>query len=66
MPILRIRTLIAWFTLGSMLVANPCWAAGPWITDTGGADMGMAGAGRASLALDAASLAVNPAALGKL
>lgn len=66
MPIHRIRALIACFASGSMLVAAPSWAAGPWITDTGGADMGMAGAGRASLALDAASLAANPAALGKL
>lgn len=52
--------------LGVLLTSGPCWAAGPWISDTGGADMGLAGAGRAALALDAASLSANPAAVGDL
>ncbi len=42
---------------------GPCRAAGPWLAETGGADMAMAGAGRAALSLDAASLAANPAAI---
>jgi long-chain fatty acid transport protein len=46
--------------------AAPCWGAGPWLAETGGADVGMAGAGRAALALDAAALASNPAAIGSL
>jgi len=46
--------------------ASPCWGAGPWLSESGGADTGMAGAGRAALALDAASLAGNPAAIGGL
>ena len=47
-------------------VTPPCRGAGPWLSESGGADMGMAGAGRAALALDAASLAANPAAMGGL
>lgn len=49
-----------------MLLALPCLGAGPWIAETGGADMGMAGAGRAAMALDTSALAANPAALGAL
>jgi long-chain fatty acid transport protein len=54
--------------VGLALIAGtpPCRAAGPWLSESGGADMGMAGAGRAALALDAASLAANPAAMGGL
>ena len=47
-------------------VSAPCWSAGPWLAETGGADTGLAGAGRAALALDAAALASNPAAIGGL
>ena len=50
----------------SMFIIPACWAAGPWLSETGGADMGMAGAGRAALSLDAAALASNPAAIGGL
>ncbi len=52
--------------LAAILLASPCWGAGPWLAETGGADMGMAGAGRAAMSLDAASLAANPAALAGL
>lgn len=41
-------------------------AAAVWLQETGGSDTGMAGAGRAALALDAAALASNPAALAAL
>jgi len=52
--------------LASIGLASPCWGAGPWLSETGGADMGMAGAGRAALSLDATSLAANPAAMAGL
>jgi long-chain fatty acid transport protein len=58
--------LTAAIGLASMGVACPCWGAGPWLSETGGADMGMAGAGRAAMALDATSLAANPAAMAGL
>ena len=50
---------------GLVLIAasESCRAAGPWLAETGGTDMAMAGAGRAALSLDAASLAANPAAI---
>ena len=41
-------------------------AAAAWLQETGGSDTGMAGAGRAALALDAAALASNPAAMAAL
>jgi long-chain fatty acid transport protein len=41
-------------------------AAAAWLQETGGADTGMAGAGRAALSLDAAALASNPAAMAGL
>ena len=44
----------------------PCWGAAAWLAEDGGSTMGMAGAGRAALSLDAAALAANPAALGEL
>ncbi len=46
--------------------STPCWSAGPWLSATGGADMGMAGAGRAAMSLDASALAANPAAIAGL
>lgn len=69
MPAARSRIEIlpaAACAFAASVVAAPCLAAGPWIVDTGGADMGLAGAGRAALALDAASLSANPAAIGAL
>lgn len=62
----RLNTLPAACAVAACVVAAPCLAAGPWIAETGGADMGLAGAGRAALALDAASLSANPAAMGAL
>ena len=41
-------------------------AAAVWLAEAGGTDMGMAGAGRGSLALDATAIAANPAAIGEL
>jgi long-chain fatty acid transport protein len=52
--------------LALLTCASSCWGAGLWLPETGGADMGLAGAGRAAMALDAASLASNPAAIGAL
>ena len=60
------RTLTALTGIAACTLAAPCWGAGPWLAETGGADVGMAGAGRAALALDAAALASNPAAIGGL
>ena len=56
------------WTVGFALIglATPCLGAGPWLAEAGGSDMGMAGAGRAAISLDAAALAANPAAMGGL
>ena len=60
----------AWGCLGfgalSLACAVPCLAAGAWLTESGGADTAMAGAGRSALSLDAASQVANPAALALL
>jgi len=66
MPVTRAREFVASLSILTLMLAGPSHAAGPWITETGGADMGLAGAGRAALALDAASLSANPAAIGAL
>lgn len=60
------RLLKALAGVAACALAAPCWSAGPWLAETGGADSGLAGAGRAALALDAAALASNPAAIGGL
>mgnify|MGYP003406502873 FL=1 len=52
--------------LFSIFFTHPCRAAGAWLTEAGGTDMGMAGAGRAAMSQDAAALAANPAAIGGL
>ena len=62
----KLRCQIASLTACLVACATPCWAAGPWLSTTGGADMGMAGAGRAAMSLDASALAANPAAIGGL
>ena len=51
-----------------VLAAHPTnsRAAAAWLQETGGTDTGMAGAGRAALSLDAASLVSNPAAIAGL
>lgn len=48
------------------LPASTAGAAAAWLTESGGADMGFAGAGRPAFALDAASLSANPASLAGL
>jgi len=63
---LRPRSLAIPVAVASMAFTPACWAAGPWLAATGGADTGMAGAGRAAMSLDAAALASNPAAIGGL
>jgi len=54
--------------LAPLLLAGsvPALGAGAWLTESGGADTGMAGAGRAALVLDAASQVANPASLARL
>jgi len=60
------RSLAILVAAASMAFGPACPAAGPWLAETGGADMGLAGAGRAAMSLDAAALASNPAAIGGL
>ena len=57
-----------WLCAALALTAGPAEsrAAAAWLQETGGSDTGMAGAGRAALALDAAALASNPAAIAAL
>ena len=64
----RLPAAIALWTLSSMafLFTNPCLAAAAWMTESGGADMGMASAGRAAIAADATTLAANPAGMAAL
>ncbi len=61
-----IRRLAAVALALGALLDGRAHAAGPWISETGGADMGLAGAGRAALALDPAALSANPASLAGL
>lgn len=50
----------------AFLFASPALGAGIWITESGGADMAMASAGRAALAADPSTLAANPAGISAL
>jgi len=50
----------------AFLFTNPCLAGAGWFTENGGADMAMAAAGRAALAIDATTLAANPAGMTAL
>ncbi len=50
----------------ALLSTGTAEAAGPWLTETGASDMGVASAGRAATAADAGGLAGNPATLGTL
>ena len=61
---LAARTLAT--ALAMTMCGAPCWGAAAWLSEDGGSTMGMAGAGRAALSLDAAALAANPAGLGGL
>jgi long-chain fatty acid transport protein len=56
----RVLPWVAFFFTGH------CLAAAAWMTESGGADMGMASAGRAALAADASTLAANPAGMAAL
>ena len=64
----RIASLAALALLAALvsLPVSPAGAGAAWLTESGGADMGLAGAGRTALALDAAALAANPASLAGL
>ena len=64
-PVTKIAAATALAALAS-LPCPPAHAAAAWLTESGGADMGLAGAGRTALALDAAALAANPASLAGL
>lgn len=44
----------------------PCLAGAVWLTESGGADMGMAAAGAPALALDGSVLGANPAGMARL
>ena len=50
----------------AFLFTGPCLAAAAWMTESGGADMGMASAGRAAIAADATTVAANPAGMAAL
>lgn len=50
----------------AFLFATRALGAGIWITESGGADMTMASAGRAALAADPSTLAANPAGIAAL
>lgn len=50
----------------AFLFTGPCFAAAAWMTESGGADMGMASAGRAAIAADATTVAANPAGMAAL
>jgi long-chain fatty acid transport protein len=62
----QLSLLAASIAVALIAFATPCWGAGPWLSATGGADMGMAGAGRAAMSLDASAVAANPAAIAGL
>lgn len=58
--------LIAFIVLLSFLFSDVAAAGGAWLTESGGADMAMASAGSAALAVDASTLAANPAGIVEL
>ena len=47
----------------SFLVSLQCSAGAAWLTESGGADMAMASAGRAAFATDSTTIAANPAGM---
>ena len=55
--------LLCLFSISFMSPAQPAAA---WLTESGGADMAMASAGRAALAADATTVAANPAGMSSL
>lgn len=62
----RSRALIGTLACVALLLPGAGHAAAAWLTETGGADMSMAGAGRAAMSFDGAALAANPAAIAGL
>lgn len=52
--------------LSSMMLCAPAWSAGLWLYEGGAPDVGTATAGRAALANDASTAAVNPAGMTRL
>jgi long-subunit fatty acid transport protein len=58
--------LVVSIALLSFLFSDVTIAGGAWLTETGGADMAMAAAGSAALAVDASSVAANPAGMVEL
>jgi len=64
MPMQRI--LLALILYGSILFCTPAWGAGLWLYEGGQPDVGTATAGRAALANDASTAAINPAGMTRL
>jgi len=58
------RVLLALFSV--LLLVPAAWGAGLWLYETGGPDLGTAGAGRAVLAGDASTAGSNPAGMTRL
>lgn len=58
--------LIGALSCTALLSPGAGHAAAAWLTETGGADTSMAGAGRAAMSFDSAALAANPAAIAGL
>jgi long-chain fatty acid transport protein len=56
--------LLALFSV--FLLVPAAWGAGLWLYETGGPDLGTAGAGRAALAGDASTAGSNPAGMTRL
>jgi long-subunit fatty acid transport protein len=56
--------LLALFSV--FLLVPAAWGAGLWLYETGGPDLGTAGAGRAALAADASTAGSNPAGMTRL
>ena len=52
--------------LSVFLLVPAAWGAGLWLYETGGPDLGTAGAGRAALASDASTAGSNPAGMTRL
>ncbi len=50
----------------AFLFSAPGFAGAAWLNETGGADMGMASAGRAAFATDATTIGANPAGMATL
>jgi long-chain fatty acid transport protein len=64
MPMQRILLTIIFY--GSILLCTSAWGAGLWLYEGGQPDVGTATAGRAALANDASTAAINPAGMTRL